>query len=100
MFSGRDDSRQFPRHLPHGLMQVAREQLADRAFQHYLEWRDETTTVERSYGNWIRAAGGERRFAFAAYMAALDREERAALRYGAAIDDAERILSGGARAAA
>ena len=100
MFSGRDDSTQYPRHLPRGLMQVARGQLADRAFQHYLEWRDETTTVECAYGNWVRAARGERTLAFAAYTAALDREEHAALRYGAAIDEAERLLTGAAKAAA
>ena len=100
MFSGRDEARQSPRHLPRGLMQVARDQLADRAFRHYLEWRDETSTLERAYDNWVRAARDERAFAFAAYMAALDREEHAASCYEAAIFEAERLLYGGGQAAA
>ena len=100
MFFGRDDTRQSPRHLPRGLMQVARDQFADRVFQHYLEWRGETSTLERAYDNWVRAAREERPFAFATYMAALDREERAAVRYEAAIDEAERLLYGGGQAAA
>jgi hypothetical protein len=99
MFSGRDDDKKSLRHLPRGLMEVAREQLADRAFQHYLDWRDETSTLERAYDRWVRAPRGERAFAFAAYRAALDREEHAAVRYEAAMSESERLLSGGAAAA-
>ena len=99
MFSGRDDDKQSLRHLPRGLLEVAREQLADRAFQHYLDWRDETSTLERAYDRWVRAPLEERASAFAAYMAALDREEHAAVRYEAAMSEAERLLSGGAAAA-
>ena len=99
MFSGRDDANHFLRHLPRGLLEVAREQLADRAFQHYLDWRDETATLEDAYDRWVRAPREERTFAFAAYMAALDREEHAAVRYEAALSEADRLLSGGAAAA-
>ena len=99
MFSGRDDDKQSLRHLPRGLLEVAREQLADRAFQHYLDWRDETSTLERAYDRWVRSPRDERAFAFAAYKAALDREEHAAVRYEAAMSEAERWLSGGAAAA-
>jgi hypothetical protein len=99
MFSGRDDDKPSFRHLPRGLLEVAREQLADRAFRHYLDWRDETSTLELAYGRWVRAPREERAFAFAAYMAALDREEHAAARYERAMVNAERLLSGGAAAA-
>ena len=99
MFSGRDDDKQSLRHLPRGLLEVARQQLADRAFEHYLDWRDETSTLERAYDRWVGAPRGERAFAFAAYKAALDREEHAAVRYEAAMSEAERLLSGGAAAA-
>lgn len=81
-------------------MEVAREQLTDRAFQHYLEWRDETSTLERAYDRWVKAVRAERQFAFAGYMAALDREEHAAVRYQAAIFEAEKVLYGGGQAAA
>jgi hypothetical protein len=81
-------------------MEVAREQLTDRAFQHYLEWRDETSTLEHAYETWVKAARPERPFAFAAYMAALDREEHAAGLYEAAMREAERLLASGAQAAA
>lgn len=99
MFSGRDDDKQSLRHLPRGLLEVARQQLADRAFQHYLDWRDEISTLERAYDRWVRAPRGERAFAYAGYMAALDREEHAAVCYEAAMSEAERLLSGGAAAA-
>jgi len=95
MHSRRDDRKQSLRHLPRGLLQVAREQYADRAFQHYLDWRDESSAVERAYEYWARAARPERTFAFVVYQAALDREEHAAVRYGVAIEEAERLLSGG-----
>ena len=81
-------------------MEVAREQLTDKAFQLYLEWRDETSTLERAYDHWVKAVRAERQFAFAAYMAALDREEHAAVRYEGAIFEAERLLHGGGQAAA
>jgi hypothetical protein len=87
MFSGREDA------TPRGLMGVVRERLADRAFRHYLEWRDESTTVESAYRRWINAPTGECAFAFAAYAAALDREERAATLYQTVIDEGERLLS-------
>jgi hypothetical protein len=99
MFSGSDDNKQSLRHLPRGLLDVAREQLADRAFKHYLDWRDETSSLERAYDRWVRAPREERAFAYAGYMAALDREEHAAARYEEAMSKAERLLSGGAAAA-
>jgi hypothetical protein len=97
MFSGHEDATPQPRHLARGLMGVVREQLADKAFRHYLEWRDESTTVESAYRRWINASAGEDSFAFAAYGAALDREERAAALYQSVLDEGERLLSGRGR---
>ena len=101
MFSDRDRDRdkQSFRHLPRGLLEIARQQLTDRAFLHYLDWLDETSTLERAYGRWIAAHREERALAYTAYMAALDREEHAAVRYEAALSEAERLLSGGSAAA-
>ena len=75
-------------------MEVVRERLADKAFRHYLEWRDESSAVEWAYRRWISASAGEGAFAFAAYGAALDREERAAALYQTVLDEGERLLSG------
>jgi hypothetical protein len=93
MFSRPDDTTP-PRHLPLGLMQVVRDRLVDKAFQLYLDWRDECEAVDAAYRRWRHAAGTESGFAFAVYTAALDREECAALHYRAALADGQRMLSG------
>ena len=52
--------------------------LVDAAVGSYVEWREESATVRRAYRRWSGAPRGERDLALAAYIAALDREERAA----------------------
>jgi hypothetical protein len=47
----------------------------------YVNWRHETRAVAESYRSWRCAAAGERGAAFERYVAALDREERAACGY-------------------
>ena len=74
-------------------MQVVRDRLEDEAFQRYEDWRDECSTVQAAYRRWRSAAGADSTFAFAAYAAALDREERAAVQYQAALREGERLLS-------
>jgi hypothetical protein len=59
-------------------MQLA---LLDAAEDAYADWLHESFGVERLYGRWSDAARGERALAFAAYAAALEREERAAAVY-------------------
>ena len=44
----------------------------------YGRWREERSTVHVSYDRWRDAEPGVQRFAYAAYVAALDREQRAA----------------------
>jgi hypothetical protein len=44
----------------------------------YVNWRAESRLVAESYRAWRHAETKERRFAFARYVAALDREELAA----------------------
>jgi hypothetical protein len=94
MFPIPDDITPPPRHLPRGLMQVVRDRLADKAFQLYLDWRDECAAVDAAYRRWRHAARTESVFAFAAYTAALDREECAAVHYRTALAEGERLLSG------
>ncbi len=92
MFAARPNTEQPRRDSAPDLMHVVREQIVDRAFQHYLAWRDETSSVERAYDDWANAADSERTAAFAAYTTALDREEHAAVRYAATIREGESLF--------
>lgn len=47
----------------------------------YVEWREESETVEAAYERWSESERPQRRLAYAAYRAALDREEKAAAAY-------------------
>jgi hypothetical protein len=47
----------------------------------YATWREASDVVSEAYRGWVAAPGSWRRFAYAAYMAALEREEQAALAY-------------------
>ena len=60
--------------------------LIDAAVDSYVEWREASATVRRAYRHWSDAARRERPVAFAAYRAALEREERACDRYAAALE--------------
>lgn len=53
----------------------------DALLDTYGEWREECEEVERAYERWTGSERAERRFAYAAYRAALDREEKAAAVY-------------------
>ena len=46
------------------------------------DWRVEAEEVQLAYEEWDAAPSGEREGAWAAYRAALEREERASLIYG------------------
>ncbi len=94
MFSARSNTKQPHLDDAPGLMQIVREQIVDRAFQHYLAWRDETSSVERAYDEWAKAAGTDRPSAFAGYQSALEREEHAAARDAAAVREAESLFPG------
>ena len=58
---------------------------ADALIDLYLEWREECSAVDLAYQRWGQASKDERRAAFAAYNAALDREERASNIYAALV---------------
>ena len=53
-------------------------ELADDFIENYVSWREEATTVRAAYELWLEAAEPDQPLAFAAYRAALDREEKAA----------------------
>jgi hypothetical protein len=52
----------------------------------YVSWREECSNVAASYARWSQASRREQALAFGAYVAALDREERAAAVYGQLTD--------------
>jgi hypothetical protein len=76
-----------------------REQLIDEAFARYLDWLAESEAVNAAYGVWSRSARTDGALPFAAYGAALDREERAATVYRSVIDQVEQLFGGEGRLA-
>jgi hypothetical protein len=60
---------------------AALNQLIDAMIDCYVGWREECAAVAASYENWSRAERREKKLAFSAYVAALDREEQAAANY-------------------
>jgi hypothetical protein len=58
---------------------------ADELIALYCDWREECALAERAYEWFSSSAGPDRALAFAAYTAALDREESAASMYAARI---------------
>jgi hypothetical protein len=52
--------------------------LVDEAVDAYVDWREESAEVWRTYEYWAHAPAADAPFAFSAYRAALDREECAA----------------------
>jgi hypothetical protein len=65
--------------------QWVRERLVDEALERYLAWRAESEAVDQAYGAWSSAPSAQGALPFAAYRAALDREERAASVYGSVV---------------
>jgi hypothetical protein len=59
--------------------------LVDEALERYIDWREACRAVTAAYGHWSGGAREERPLLFAAYTAALDREELAASRYSGVI---------------
>jgi hypothetical protein len=55
--------------------------LGDTLIDLYVDWREECVGVQAAYETWRDAMKDERAVAFAAYRAALDREERASEAY-------------------
>ena len=70
--------------------------LIDAVMDGYVAWREESAAVERAYHRWLRTEPSEQALAFAAYGAALDREERAADTYQRLIGIADRVVASSA----
>ena len=59
--------------------------LADALIDLYVDWREECSAVQCAYEWWRTASKEQTTAAFAAYNAALDREERASRVYAALV---------------
>src|SRR4051794_28605891 len=71
-----------------------RKGLVDEAIERYVDWREECAAVKAAYARWLDAAEGKAELPFAAYRAALDREERAAACYRTVIERVGRMFGG------
>jgi hypothetical protein len=74
-----------PRERPHETV-LACSELVDEAMERYVEWREECLAVEHAYANWASSPSDTAELPFAAYSAALDREQSAATVYRRAIE--------------
>jgi hypothetical protein len=70
---------------------VSLRRLGDEIIDLYLDWREEAAAVGDACGRWAAAPAGEEDRWFAAYTAALDREEAAARRYADVLANGERF---------
>jgi hypothetical protein len=64
-----------------GVSAEIRPDLVDRMIELYCEWRTGCWDVRAAYDRFLEAPASDRAVAFAAYMAALDREESACAAY-------------------
>jgi hypothetical protein len=56
--------------------------IVEAFLESYIDWREQCEQVRAAYERWTSSEPSDRRLAFAAYRAALDREECAAARNG------------------
>ena len=63
----------------HDMGKRIRDIVIDKAMDAYVEWREESAQVESAYRRWASAEPSDAALAFAAYVAALDREDRASI---------------------
>ena len=56
----------------------------------YVDWREECYALQSAYDRWSRAEVEDRGLRFAAYAAALDREEQASSAYAACVGRIQR----------
>jgi hypothetical protein len=55
--------------------------LIDDVMDAYIAWREESAAVDAAYARWTAAPTADNACAYAAYIAAVDREERASAGY-------------------
>jgi hypothetical protein len=65
----------------------------DALLERYVHWREQCIEVRETYRRWLDCARGRRGLAYAAYLAALDREEQAARAYADRVERVRNLLA-------
>jgi hypothetical protein len=73
----------------------AQPDVVDAALYAYIHWREESAWLDEAYEGWAHGPAKDRRLAFAAYGAALDREAAACRVYAIRFERLERALAAG-----
>jgi hypothetical protein len=68
--------------------------MVDQTVDAYVDWSEECGHVREAYRRWLSAVGADAEFAFGAYSAALDREQRASEVYAGLIGRLRPLVSG------
>jgi hypothetical protein len=68
--------------------------MVDDAIDAYVDWREECTHVWEAHRRWQSSGGRDAALAFRAYVAALDREERASEVYADLIGRVGHLVAG------
>jgi hypothetical protein len=96
---GRAWSRWRPRLVPRqpttdqaAISSSESKRLVRRLTYAYIDWREECAALEAAYRNWVSAEASDAELAFAAYRAALDREQRASVIYGELVSQGKKVL--------
>jgi hypothetical protein len=71
----------------------SQKRLVDGLIEAYVSWREACLQVSDAYGSWATERGQDATSAFGRYMAALDREERAAETYAGLVRRVGRLAS-------
>jgi hypothetical protein len=66
--------------------------LIDDLIEVYVDWREECAALTRAYDEWAAVAVADRDLAFAAYQAAVDREQQASAVYSDYLDKVQREI--------
>ena len=66
--------------------------LRDEIIDLYLDWREEAAAVADAYALWADATADDKAARFAAFTAAIDREDAAARSYADVLANGERVL--------
>jgi hypothetical protein len=67
--------------------------MVDATMDAYVEWREESLRVWEAYQRWLSAGRTDAALAFLAYVAAVDREERAAEVYAGHISRLDHLVT-------
>jgi hypothetical protein len=70
-----------------------RPEVIDDLMEMYVDWREECLGLSTAYERWLSVPVAEQELAFAAYSAALDREEQASAVYADHVDRIARELA-------